>query len=102
MSTDYKELIDDLRLGTKSRACMFEAADTIEKLIFDRGIYIELWVSCKEELKQAQSKLDKINSLKHDGYYTGTYVKSLIENEERKSDWKDESVTFFPANKEVE
>lgn len=92
--TDYKELSKQLRycgdVG-KCESCEFdrktepcspnllgEAADAIEQLITDRDIFGELWFSCQEELKQAQAKLDKLNSLKHDDHYTGTYIKSLF------------------------
>lgn len=116
---DYKELSKQLRycgdVG-KCQSCEFyrktepcsqnllgEAADAIEELLESSLNFEELWQQSMEMREELQTRLDKINSLTHNGYYTGTYIQSLIESEERSSDWKDEeSVTFFPANKEVE
>lgn len=87
-------------LWQQSMGMREELQKGIGELINDREIYKELWFSCLEELKQAQEKCEemeatldteieygnelkrKINSLKHNGYYTGTYIKALMEMEE--------------------
>lgn len=84
MMNDYKELIEELRdkacnsKGYERELCN-QAADAIEELE-------EKLQYTKDNIEEAKEYInflkEKINSLKHDGYYTGTYIKALMEVEE--------------------
>lgn len=82
--TDYKELLEELR----DKACNSEgydrelsnrSADVIEELE-------EKLQYTRDNIEEAKEYINflkgKINSLKHNGYYTGTYIKALMEVEE--------------------
>lgn len=80
----YEELIERLRnkadtLSYFNNAEDYRAAaDAIEELLESSLNFEELWQQSEEMRRKLQDKLDKINSLKHDGYYTGTYIKALM------------------------
>lgn len=66
----YEELIERLRNAVEVKR-LLEQAETHEIL-----------TKAADAIEELSEKLNKINSLKHNGYYTGTYIKALMEMEE--------------------
>lgn len=90
--TDHKELIELLRrqsqvdyaLEQRERAKMLdEDANAIEEQLKQAQAKCEeIEAALDTEIEYGNELKRKINSLKHDGYYTGTYIKALMEMEE--------------------
>lgn len=79
MPTDYKKLIDEMRICASDDGK--ETSDVCQscRLVNVDYCALKLIEESADAIEELSKMLDKINSLKHDGYYTGTYIKALME-----------------------